>query len=390
MENNRISALKYLRDAHNPLLKGLPDPQIAQLAQIASTVNVAAGDTIIQEGEISDDVFIIQSGAVNVIKREKDSGTQFQLATLASGESIGEVSLLDNEPRSASVIAIEDSILLKIKMMDLNSIASEHESAASRIKVNFAREMAKRLRKTNETTVSILHGQLEEARARVAMGTVICWLLVGICLYILVLQSMTALGDAVASTTVISVSILFVFGLMTLIAAKRSGYPLSFYGLNIKNWRRVVGEALLYSIPLLLLIGLLKWLLIAYHPKLIDSPLLDWSHNLAISRWQLVVDIALYTLFTPVQEFIARGGVQSSFQSFLTDKRKNLYAILIANLMFSMTHIHLSTVFAILVFLPGLFWGWMYYRQQSLLGVCLSHILIGLVAYYVIGFQALL
>lgn len=104
----------------------------------------------------------------------------------------------------------------------------------------------------------------------------------------------------------------------------------------------------------------------------------------------MVIDIILYSIFTPIQEFIARGGVQSSFQEFLSGRSRKLIALLIANLMFSMTHLHLSTTFAMMVFVPGLFWGWLYSRRQTLVGVCASHLIIGLFAYYVVGFNALL
>ncbi len=382
--------LQDIKMLNSDLFKGLPDHQLEEVCSIMQTVRMEKGDMVIKEGSVSDEVYIIWKGEVDVIKKEKESGELFYLTTCKEGESIGEMSLLDNEPRSASVIVSKDSMLLKIGMQDLNNIASENDSAASRIKVNFAKEVGQRLRRSTETTVTTLYDKLEEAHDRVAMGTVICWILVGICSYVFALQSISALSDKVASTTLISGSVLIVLGIITVLGIVRSGYPIAFFGLTLKNWPRVTVQAIIYSFPLLAVIALAKWALILFHPKMADSNLLDWSQNLNISRMALAGDILIYAMFTPVQEFIARGGVQSPFQSFLTDKYKNLYAILIANLMFSMTHIHLSTVFAMLVFIPGLFWGWLYYKQRTLVGVCVSHILIGLIAYYVIGFQNLL
>jgi len=375
---------------NNTLLGGLSHEDVSQLCTIMNIVCVPAGGLFIQEGEKSDSVYLIQDGEVEVIKREAEHDVWYTLAKLKTGESVGEVSLLDNEPRSASVRASVNTELLEIKLEDLNTLSSGEESISSRIKVNFAKETSQRLRNTNETTVRTLHDQLAEAKARVAMGTIICWLLVGICCYVVVLKTVTSMASSSDSTTIISVLILVVFGAMTFAAAKRTVYPLSFYGLTLQGWRTSLLESILFSLPILALIVIVKWALVRFHPGMQEETIFGFVNNLRMAGWAVVIDILLYSIFTPIQEFIARGGVQSSFQEFLSGKHKKLIALLIANLMFSMTHLHLSTTFAAMVFVPGLFWGWLYYRRNTLIGVCVSHLLIGLFAYYVVGFNSLL
>jgi membrane protease YdiL (CAAX protease family) len=71
-------------------------------------------------------------------------------------------------------------------------------------------------------------------------------------------------------------------------------------------------------------------------------------------------------------------------------KHRILIAVFISNLMFSMTHLHISTRFALLAFLPGLFWGWQYARHKNLIGISISHIVIGLSASIFIGFPGIL
>lgn len=375
---------------HNTLLEGLSPEEVEELRSIMLVKKHEPGELIIEEGDQSDSIFIIQKGNVEVVKRGIEDDEWYTLAELKAGESIGEVSLLDNQPRSASVRATTEVTLLEINISDLNSRFSKKDSLASRIKINLARETSRRLRNTNQVTVQTLHNQLEDVKARVAIGTIVSWLLVGICIYVVVLKYIAGIAGSSSSTTLISVIILIVFGGMTYAAAKQSGYPLETFGLTLKKWRHSAGESTFYSLFVFAIIIFGKWLLILYHPAMKDEPLFGFVKNLQLSGWAVLGDILLYAVFTPIQEFIARGGVQSSFQEFLTGKRKNLYALLIANLMFSMTHLHLSTAFAALVFIPGLFWGWLYYRQRSLVGVCVSHLLIGLFAYYVVGFNALL
>ena len=98
-----------------------------------------------------------------------------------------------------------------------------------------------------------------------------------------------------------------------------------------------------------------------------------------------------YALFTPAQEFITRGALQSSLQMFVGDEtRGKLWsAILLSNLMFAAAHSHTSFGLAVAVLVSGLFWGWLYAKQRSLLGVSVSHFLIGVWALFIVGLRGL-
>ncbi|WP_407647515.1 CPBP family glutamic-type intramembrane protease [Coxiella endosymbiont of Ornithodoros maritimus] len=64
-----------------------------------------------------------------------------------------------------------------------------------------------------------------------------------------------------------------------------------------------------------------------------------------------------YIIFTPIQECIARGSLQSSFYHFLTGsiQKRLWYAIIVSNFLFSLTHLHLAYTFAYAVLLRGIF-----------------------------------
>ncbi|MCY1379099.1 CPBP intramembrane metalloprotease [compost metagenome] len=91
-----------------------------------------------------------------------------------------------------------------------------------------------------------------------------------------------------------------------------------------------------------------------------------------------VLAYGLYVLLSPVQEFVARGLMQGALTRMLTGRWVPLQAILVSNAVFSISHQHLGLGYALAVFVPGLFWGWLYHRHGSLLGVCVSHAIIGL------------
>ncbi|MDI1353066.1 MAG: CPBP family intramembrane metalloprotease, partial [bacterium] len=79
--------------------------------------------------------------------------------------------------------------------------------------------------------------------------------------------------------------------------------------------------------------------------------------------------IVAYLLLTPLQELIVRGGVQSSLQEFLSGKYRVLMAIVVSNLIFSMTHLHMSIGMGLFVLVYGIYWGFLYARQGHIIGV---------------------
>jgi membrane protease YdiL (CAAX protease family) len=88
-----------------------------------------------------------------------------------------------------------------------------------------------------------------------------------------------------------------------------------------------------------------------------------------------------------VQEFIARGVIISTILNFLEGvKHSGLGAIIMSSMLFSAQHLHLPSIaFAVLVFIPGIFWGWLFVRHRSILGVSISHIITGIWAIQILG-----
>jgi membrane protease YdiL (CAAX protease family) len=113
-------------------------------------------------------------------------------------------------------------------------------------------------------------------------------------------------------------------------------------------------------------------------PAYADLPLIaPWQAR--SGDWlDTTVAYGLYVLLSPMQEFVARGVIQGCLQHMLSGRHATWRAILVSNAVFSISHQHLGLGYALLVFVPGLFWGWLYQRHRSLVGVSVSHVLIGL------------
>jgi CRP-like cAMP-binding protein len=88
-----------------PLLALLPEPTLDALARATTRVEAAAGDVVIREGEPGDLFYVIESGEVEVTKEGR------HVATLGSGEFFGEIALLRDVPRTATVTALSDTVL---------------------------------------------------------------------------------------------------------------------------------------------------------------------------------------------------------------------------------------------------------------------------------------
>lgn len=88
-----------------PLFRGLKPKQISSLARWTTTRNYPAGQVIVSEGQTGLGLYCIQSGRVKVTKHSANG--ERDIREMGPGETFGELALLDDKPRSATVTAIE-------------------------------------------------------------------------------------------------------------------------------------------------------------------------------------------------------------------------------------------------------------------------------------------
>lgn len=117
----------------------IPSEELSQIAEISDEVEFETGESLMQEGEIGDELYLIVEGKVRVHKGE------ISLVELGERECVGEMSILDSEPRSASVTALEEVRALKVRREDFTEIMSEKVTIAQGI----IKVLLKRLREAN-------------------------------------------------------------------------------------------------------------------------------------------------------------------------------------------------------------------------------------------------
>jgi NTE family protein len=97
------------------LFAGLPAPARAELARGARWLHVPAGSYLFQEGDPATDLAVVWSGRLEVLRRIDHKTRELEVVgTLSRGASVGELSVLTGEPRSASIRALRDTELLVI------------------------------------------------------------------------------------------------------------------------------------------------------------------------------------------------------------------------------------------------------------------------------------
>jgi signal transduction histidine kinase len=114
-----------------PLFADLSDEDLEQLYQMASTVSIEPGELVFEEDSPGDALYVILDGELEVTKRR--DGQDVVLAVRRAGEFIGEMSVLERAPRSASVRALQSSRLLVISQSAFQTLLSCSPSAHLRV-----------------------------------------------------------------------------------------------------------------------------------------------------------------------------------------------------------------------------------------------------------------
>ena len=133
-----------------PLFSVLPEGQLSLLTSVVSRKSNPRNSKIITAGELTDSLYVIISGRLKVLMSD-DEGREVILAILDSNDFFGEMGLLDDSPRSASVIALEACELLILSKREFKKCLSENFELSLAV----MRGLVKRLREADEKIGSL-------------------------------------------------------------------------------------------------------------------------------------------------------------------------------------------------------------------------------------------
>jgi CRP/FNR family transcriptional regulator, cyclic AMP receptor protein len=133
-----------LRPEHARLLSGLPAPLSTKLFANAKLVRLAAGEILFRAGASDDGCYRVEDGLLKVTI-VSGAGAERILAFLGQGAIVGELSIIDGLPRSATIVAVRNAAVSFLSRADFEAFAEEHPEVYK----SLVRLLAQRLRETD-------------------------------------------------------------------------------------------------------------------------------------------------------------------------------------------------------------------------------------------------
>jgi CRP-like cAMP-binding protein len=157
MDEGRAAALKSAG-----ICRLLTAGEIDAIAAVSESLTVAAGSELFREGDPGDGLYLVVWGEIDIAKRTPAG--ERSLARLGAGGVLGEMSLLTDEPRSATGRALADAAVLRLPAARFRALLAEGSSAALKIVGGIAEMLAHR--------VAAMNAQVLELAAKAEQGTI--------------------------------------------------------------------------------------------------------------------------------------------------------------------------------------------------------------------------
>jgi CRP-like cAMP-binding protein len=132
-----------------PFFGGLPDPSLDLLMSMLVECRFDAGATVVAEGDPGRSMFIVKSGRLTVSKRA-NSGSVIPISVLNPGDFFGEMTLIEMQNRSATVVAESPTVLYELTSQNLYACYKADIHAYVIVLQNVNRELCRRLRRADD------------------------------------------------------------------------------------------------------------------------------------------------------------------------------------------------------------------------------------------------
>ncbi len=352
------------------ILSGSTQEELATIAQAITIKTYPQSEIILQEGENSVELFFLFEGTVIISKKHPTEDESYQLGEITAGHIFGDMNFIEYQTRSASITAKSNctvGILSKEKLLSYDLGEKIYEKLIKSISnINITR-----LKQSNNAHVKAIRKEKDQLELRVKFGeffiiTIICFGLAGV------------VNDLVLNYRIINVySGLFNWTYLLLLFAlilyyiKEYRFNLAGLGLTTKNWQKSIIESVSFSIIFVILCLISAYIYVNYFHG-------HFNYN---KSYFVHLSFFTYIFHSFIQEFIARGVVQTSFQRFFDDAKGN-FSILMTSTLFLIFHLHQGLLAGVIAFLASLLLGWMYNRQKNLIGVTILHFVMGAAGHY--------
>lgn len=138
-----IERVIFLKQVH--FFENMTIEQLRIIAGVSEERTVARDEIIFAEGDVGDTLHIVVRGSVGIERRGRHAGSVVRLASLSSGQYFGEMSIFDEQPRSATAISLDLSLLLSLRRAPLMALIQENPAMS----LELIRVLSRRLRESN-------------------------------------------------------------------------------------------------------------------------------------------------------------------------------------------------------------------------------------------------
>lgn len=373
---------------HTALFRDFNHNELKALYEISKEKTLEKGEYLMEEGDPGNEFFFVMEGDLEVVKHDLSNKQDFVIGTIHPGDTVGEMALFDSAPRSASIRATTHAKLRGIAFADLRKLANENKEISS-IYSHLSKNLSQRVRTTSDIAFNAMKKEMEEYKIRTNIGQFFVHVLVAFSLIIYSLGIVKYLLKIVPNSTYITIPMILFLGIFTYFIIRSSHFPLSVFGITTNKWKQALFEGIVWTIPVAGLVVVVKLLCIRYLPDYqghsVFEPFILMSQSDKTLKYWIYLNLA-YWLFVPAQELMARGTLQSLLEKFLISKHSVLSAVIVSNLLFGIAHFFMSEQVGIMIFMVGLYMGFLYANTHNLLGPIVAHCLIGTWSLSVVGF----
>jgi CRP/FNR family transcriptional regulator, cyclic AMP receptor protein len=132
-----------------PFFGGLTDASLDLLISMLVERSFAVGETVVVEGEPGRSLFIVRSGQL-AVNKQTDSGRSFRMSSLEPGDFFGEMTLIEMQNRSATVVVESPTVLYELTAQNLYACYKADIHAYVIVIQNISRELCRRLRRADD------------------------------------------------------------------------------------------------------------------------------------------------------------------------------------------------------------------------------------------------
>jgi len=138
--------------AASSLFRGVSREDLLAIAKEVEPVRAQAGSTIMRQGDAGDCLFVVAAGRLRALRRD-GTGDERAVGEIGRGETVGEMSVLTGEPRSATVVAVRDSDLLSLSQVSFDRLAEKHPQTALQMARLIARRLQEAIKAIHRPTI---------------------------------------------------------------------------------------------------------------------------------------------------------------------------------------------------------------------------------------------